>query len=72
VCEEDGLANPKLQDLHDNSNNRISERSLGEDPVLIVMQKPEVSNQTKGSLQRTFPSKDVWIGGILWDTLQFP
>ena len=29
-------ADPKLQDLHDTGNNRISERSPSEDPVLIV------------------------------------
>jgi hypothetical protein len=33
-------------------NNRISDRSRSEDPVLIVqLQKPEASNQTSDSLQ---------------------
>ena len=41
-------------------NNRISERSPGGDPVLMVQQKPEASNQTNDSLQQTFASKAVW------------
>ena len=44
-------------------NNRISERSPSEDPVLFVLQKPEASNQTNDSLQRTFASEDVWAKG---------
>jgi hypothetical protein len=32
-------------------NNIISEKSPGEDPVLIVEQKPETMNQTTESLQ---------------------
>jgi hypothetical protein len=32
-------------------NNKITERSPGEDPILTVSQKPETSNQTRDSLQ---------------------
>lgn len=53
------------------SNNRISERRLCEDPVLMVPQKPEAESQTSDSLQRTFASKDAWTKGVLWNTLQF-
>lgn len=37
-------------------NNRMSERSPGEDTVVMLYQKPEPLNQTNGSLQRTFAS----------------
>lgn len=50
----------KLEDLHD---NRGSKRSPAEDPILIVQQKPEPSNQTNDSLHRTFASKDVRAKG---------
>ena len=49
--------NPKKPDLQNWSsmtqgNNRISERRPGEDPVLIVLRKPEASKQkSDGSLQ---------------------
>jgi hypothetical protein len=39
----------KLQDLQD--NNRITRRSPGEDLILMVSQKPELSIQTNDSLQ---------------------
>ena len=32
-------------------NNRISETTLGDRPVFMVLQKPETLNQTKVSLQ---------------------
>jgi hypothetical protein len=32
-------------------NNRITRRSPSEDPVLMVSQKPEISNQNNDSLQ---------------------
>jgi hypothetical protein len=35
-------ANPKLQDHHD---NKITGKSPDENPILIVPQKPEISNQ---------------------------
>lgn len=53
--------------------SRISKRRFSEDLVLTVWQKPETSNQTNGSLQRTFASKEVWIKGYtLCDTWQLP
>jgi hypothetical protein len=56
-------AEPKLQELHDKDNNRTSERSPSEDPVLMVWQKPEASAQPNDSLQWAFASKDVWTKG---------
>jgi hypothetical protein len=44
-------------------NNRKTGRSPDEDPILMVSQKPEISNQTNDSLQRTFASEDVWTEG---------
>jgi hypothetical protein len=35
-------------------NNRITERSPGEDPILTMSQKPEISNQINDSLQWIF------------------
>jgi hypothetical protein len=32
-------------------NNRIMERDLSEDPILMVSQKPETLNKTNDSLQ---------------------
>lgn len=31
--------------------------------ILMVSQKPETMKQRNDSLQRTFPSEDVWTGG---------
>jgi hypothetical protein len=36
--------NPKLQDLQDTSHNKITRRNPSEDPILMVSQKPEISN----------------------------
>ena len=44
-------------------DNRITWRSPGGDPVLMVSQKPETSHQTSDSLQWTFASEDVWTEG---------
>ena len=43
-------------------NNRITMRSPGKNPILMVSQKPEISNQTNDSdsMQRIFASEDVW------------
>lgn len=38
-------------------------RSLSEDPILMVYQKPKASNQTDDSLLWTFASKAVWAKG---------
>lgn len=40
-------------------NSRISEMSLGNGPVFMVLQKPEILNQTNDSLQRIFACKAV-------------
>ena len=32
-------------------NNRMPQRSPSEDPILMVQQKPETSNQTNGTMQ---------------------
>jgi hypothetical protein len=45
-------------------------RRRNEDPKLMVSQKPETSNQTHDSLQRTFASEDVWTEG--YNIVQFP
>lgn len=45
-------ADPKLQNLSMiQVNNRITGKSLDEDPVLMVSQKSEISNQHNDSLQ---------------------
>jgi hypothetical protein len=41
-------------------NNRVMEWRTGKDPILMVSQKPEISNPTNDSLQWTFASEDVW------------
>jgi hypothetical protein len=62
ICELlEGMKGPVLQNQNcrismTQGNNRMSERSLGEDPVLKVQQKPEASNQTNDSMQLTFAS----------------
>lgn len=43
-------------------NNRITRRP-GEDPILIVSEKPGTTNQTNGSLQWTFARDNVWTEG---------
>jgi hypothetical protein len=48
MLESRSLADPKLQDLQGNS--RITRRSPNENPMLLVSQKPEISNQTNDSL----------------------
>ena len=56
-------------------NNRITMRSPNKDPILMVSQKPEISNQTNDSLQGTFASKDEWIEGYTvghCDIVQLP
>ena len=45
------------------SNRMITRRKPGEDPILMMSQKPEISNQTNDSLQWTFASEDVWTEG---------
>jgi hypothetical protein len=51
-------------------NNRIPRRSSGENPILMVSQKPEIMNQTNDSLKRTFANEDVWTQrDKLWDPL---
>ena len=66
TCEETGSLDPKLQVSMTQGNNIISEKSPGEDPVLIVEQKPETMNQTTESLQWPFASKAV---GTKWFTV---
>jgi hypothetical protein len=49
-----GKANPadaKLQDLHDTGQQQDNQRRPPEDPISMVSQKPEISNQTSDSLQ---------------------
>ena len=48
-------------------NNRITSRSPGEDPILMMSQKPEMLNQTKYNehLQVNMCGQR----SILWDTL---
>ena len=41
-------------------NNRVMEWRTGKDPILMVSQKPEISNPTNDSLQWTFASEEVW------------
>ena len=41
-------------------NNRMTGRSPSEEPMLLMSQKPETSNQTNDSLQSTFAKEDVW------------
>jgi hypothetical protein len=41
----------------------MPQRSPSEDPILMVQQKPETSNQTNGTMQWTSVSKDVWTEG---------
>jgi hypothetical protein len=48
-------------------NNRITLRSPSEDPILMVSQKPETSNQTNDSLQCEI--KMCGERGVPWDTL---
>lgn len=38
------------------------------DPVVLLWEKPEVSNQTSDSLQWTFAGKAVWAKGVMCDT----
>ena len=40
-------------------NKSITGKSPDEDPTLMVSRRPEVSNQTNDSLQRTFAG-EVW------------
>jgi hypothetical protein len=51
IHERVRAADPKLPDLHD--NNRITGRSPSEDPIWMVAQEPEISNQTNDSLKCT-------------------
>lgn len=44
-------------------NNRITGKSPGEYPIVIMSEKPEISNQTNGSLQWTFAIEDVCTEG---------
>ena len=59
----EGPADPNLQGLHNQDNNRMSERSPSEGPGLIEQQKPEALNYTN-SLQWAFASKNVWTKGM--------
>jgi hypothetical protein len=43
--------------------NGITRRSPEEDLILMISQKPEISNQTNDALQRTFANEDVWTEG---------
>jgi hypothetical protein len=51
MCERASSDAPKLRISMTQSNNRITERSPGEDPILMMSQKPEILNQTNASLQ---------------------
>ena len=62
TCEMAGLLFQSVRVSTTQGNNRINRRSPGEDPM-TVSQKPEASNQTADSLQRTFSSEDVWAEG---------
>lgn len=44
-------------------NRRIFKRSSSKDPLSIVKQKPEASNQISDPLQTTLTSKDAWTKG---------
>jgi hypothetical protein len=46
-------------------DNEITRRH-SKDPILMVSQKPEISNTTNDSLQRTFVSEDVWTEGYTY------
>ena len=50
-------------------NSRISERSFGEGPVMMVGQSPEALNQASDSLQGALAGGADWT---LCDTLQLP
>ena len=46
-------------------NHRVAGRSPHENPILIMLQKPEALKQTNDSLQRTSASEDVWTVHLL-------
>lgn len=46
-------------------NSRISEMSLSNGPVFMVLQKPETLYQSNDSLQWIFAWKAVWTKNIL-------
>ena len=50
ICQRDSLAVPKLQDHHDTGEQQ-NNQAPHEDPILMVSQMPEISNQTTGSLK---------------------
>lgn len=63
--EKASPAGPRLQDLQHTGQQREN----GKGPILIVSQKPEISNQTNDSLQWTFSSEGEQQRGSLWGTL---
>lgn len=38
---------------------RITRKSCSEEPILMVLQKPDISNQITGSFQRIFASENT-------------
>jgi hypothetical protein len=48
ICERASSAVLKLQDLHDMGRQQIT-RNPSEDPILMMSQKSETSNQTNDS-----------------------
>ena len=59
-------ADPKMQDLHDIEQQQDKQENPGEDPILMVSQKPETSNQTNCNVH--LQEKMCGQRDTLWDT----